>query len=181
MIHPDITMIHLQLPMEKPILSLTGQMSEDLIAYAEGKTLDPETKEALDRWLFDYIDRDMEDEYIEAADDLEALMRHNKNVGMLVAEKGEEKRLHKNICAYAHDWLYSEEEAEIKHMVEGNARLANLVEKLRQLKPHAEAAFRSLEDEPMSLELLPLIRAYVSAPGIGDECIPGDSRESRCS
>ena len=85
-------------------------------------------------------------------------MRQSKNVAMLVAEKAEEKRLHKRICDYAHDWLYGDEDAEIKRMVESHPRLAVLVEKLQALKPHAEAAFRSLEDEPLSLELLPIIK-----------------------
>ena len=158
MIHPDISMIHLQLPMEWPDLELTSTMTIDLIAYAEGKMLDLETKEALDRWLFDYADRDLEGEYINAADNLEALMRNNKNVAMLVSEKAREKRLHKLICAYVHDRLYGDEHAEIERMIESNTRLADVVEKLRLLKPHAEAAFRSLEDEPLSLKLLPLIQ-----------------------
>lgn len=158
MIHPDLSLIKWQQPLERPVLLLTGAMTKDLIAYAEGETLDTESKEALDLWLFDYADRDLEDEYIDAADDLEALMRDNKNVAMLVADKAEEKRFHKRICAYAHDWLYGDEDAEIKCMVESHARLADLVERLQALTPHAEAAFKSLEDEPLSLELLPIIR-----------------------
>ena len=162
MIHPSVSMIHLQLPMERPALELTNKTAEDLIAYAEGQTLDPETKDALDRWLFDYADRDSENEYIDVTDDLEALMRRNRNVAILVAEKIKEKRIHKRICEYAHDWLYGEEEAEISRMLECNTQLADLVERLRLLVPHTEAAFRSLEDEPASLELLPIIRTLNS-------------------
>lgn len=148
MIHPYISMIDLKLPKDRPVLLLTSAMADDLIPYAEGKTLDPDTEHVLDRWLFDYADRD-----------LEALMRHNKGIAMLVAEKAEEKRLHKRICDFVHDWLYGDEGAEIKNVVESNARLADLVDKLRQLKPHAEAAFKSLEDEPFSLEALRLVGA----------------------
>ena len=101
MINPSVSMIHLQLPPERRVLELTRKKVEDLIACAEGHTLDPDPKDFLDRWLFDYSDRDLEGECIDVADDLEALMRRNKNVAMLVAEKTEEKRLHKRICAYA--------------------------------------------------------------------------------
>ncbi|MEM8950147.1 MAG: hypothetical protein AAGC99_12535 [Pseudomonadota bacterium] len=162
MINPSVSMIHLQLPMERRELELTSKTAEDLIAYAEGHTLDPETNDPLDRWLFDYADCDLEDEYIDVADDLEALMRRNRDVAMLVAGKIEEKRLHKRICAYAHDWLYGKEEAEIKRLIESNRRLFDLVERLRLLVPDTEAAFRTLEDEPRSLELLPIIRTLTS-------------------
>ncbi len=77
---------------------------------------------------------------------------------MLVSGKIEEKRLHKLICTYLHDRLYGDEHLKVERMIECNTQLADLAEKLRQLKPHAEAAFRSLEDEPLSLKLLSLTK-----------------------
>ena len=88
-------------------------------------------------------------------------MRNHKSVAMLVDERPEEKRLHKRICEYAHNWLYGEEEAEIRRIVESNLPLLDLVERLRLLVPDTEAAFRSLEDEAISLQMLPIIRRWV--------------------
>ena len=144
----------------RPPLELSDAMAEELITYAEGRPLDKETEADLDRWLFEFTDRESEEEYIEAADDLEALMRRNKWVAMLVAERTEEKRWHKRICAYIHDRIYNGDECrEIEAVITSDPRLIELVERLQDLKPHLEAAFRCLEDEPLSLDLLPLIRS----------------------
>lgn len=59
----------------RPPLELSDSMAEDLITYAEGRPLDNETETDLDRWLFEFTDRESEEEYIEAADDLEGQMR----------------------------------------------------------------------------------------------------------
>lgn len=144
----------------RPPLELSDVMAEDLITCAEGRLLDKETETDLDRWLFEFTDRESEEEYIEAADDLEALMRRNKWVAMLVAELTEEKRWHKLICTYVHDRIYNGDECrEIEAVIKSDPRLIELVERLRALKLHVEAAFRCLEDDPLSLELLPLIRS----------------------
>ena len=144
----------------RPPLELSDAMAEDLITYAEGRLVDKQIIADIDRWLFEFTDRESEEEYIDAADNLETLMRRNKWVAMLVAERTEEKRWHKRICAYVHDRIYNGDECrEIEAVIKSAPRLIELVERLRDLKPHVEAAFRCLEDEPLSLELLPLIRS----------------------
>lgn len=143
---------------KEPVMELTPTMTMDLIAYAEGRALDEDTVEALASWLYDLIDRELEGEYVEAADDLEALMRRYESVAWLVANKTDEKRLHKRICAFIHGHVFGEERIAIERMIEVDPGLADLVGQLRELKPDVEAAFRSLEDEPLSLKLFDFIK-----------------------
>ena len=129
----------------RPPLELSDAMAEDLVVYAEGYPLDKETEADLDRWLFEFTDRESEEEYIEASDDLEALMRQNKWVAMLVAERTEEKHWHKRICTFIHDRIYNGEEClEIEAMINSDPRLIEVVGRLAE----AEAGCRGGVSEP---------------------------------
>lgn len=140
------------------IYKLTTTMQSYLIAHAEGAALDSHIVAALERCLLDYADCELEGDFSEAAKDIEALTRHSRSVARLVAARIDEQHLHKRICTHIHGRVYGEERLEIERLIISIPELAELVRRLKHLKADAETAFRSVEDERASREIVRLVR-----------------------
>ena len=121
---PDIETVD-----EADVMNMIPTLTEDLIAYADGRPLGKKTRTVLDEMILDYVDGELESD---VTCNIEALMRIFPNVARLVADKIEETHLQNRLSMYFDCELDPEASANMWRMIEGDPDVAKLARRIRQ-------------------------------------------------
>lgn len=114
---------------ETDAMNMISPLTEDLIAYANGRPLEKKTRTALDEMILDSVDGELGGDI---ACSIEALMRVFPSVARMVADKTEETHLQNRLSMYFDGELGPEASADIQRMIEGDPNVAKLAHQIRQ-------------------------------------------------
>lgn len=114
---------------EADAINMIPFLTEDLMAYADGRPVDEKPRAALDDLILDYIDDGLDSE---VAHDIEALMRAFPNVARLVAGRSEETHLQNQLSLFFDGELDPKASTDIRRLIEDDSCVAELARQIRQ-------------------------------------------------
>lgn len=129
-------------------MDMISSLTDDLVAYADGRPLDGRSQAALDDMILDYIDGELDGK---VAYDLETSMRLFPNVARLVADKTEEAHLQNRLSMYFDGELDPKAGADTQRLIEGDPGAAKLARQIRQGGDYLRVVLQPIPGQHLTL------------------------------
>ena len=144
---------------EADAMKLIPTLTEDPIAYADGRPVDRKTRTVLDEMILDYVDGELGGD---VACSIEVLMRIFPNVARLVADKTEETHFQNHLSMYFDGELDPEASADIRRMIDDDPEVAKLARQIRQGGDYLRLVLQPIPGQHVSPHDVAAIKAEVT-------------------
>lgn len=149
---------------EADAMTLILTLTEDLIAYADGRPVDRKTRTVLDEMILDYVDGKLGGDVTFS---IEALMRIFPSVARLVADKIEETHLQNRLSMFFDGELDSEASADMRRMIECDPKVAKLARQIRQGGDYLRVVLQPIPGQQAGTNDVEAIKAELTGASSG--------------